>query len=179
VPLILYQEQELGSAGIVFLEEKAPLSLCACGPMNLVALVIASAVCCQQERAAWPWYGGPNRTDILHEAPLTPDGKGMRVLWQYEGYRRGSMQAEVAISPQGVMFFTSGHDGTSALVQMSRDEAGYRFSTIYSDPQQDRHQLRACSEWRRGHWWDGQLYHVSNHFASHGLLSGPISSPVA
>jgi hypothetical protein len=98
------------------------------------------------------------------------DPKTGKVLWQYEGYRRGSIQAEVAISPDGYMFFTSGHDGTSSLVHMTRDDAGYHFDVVYYDPQKDRAKTRACSEWRRGHWWDGHLYHVSNHFASHGLL---------
>ena len=93
-----------------------------------------------------------------------------KILWQYEGYRRGSIQAEVAISPDGCLFFTSGHNGASALVKMRKDDAGYHFADIYNDPPQDRGKTRACSEWRPGHWWNGHLYHVSNHFASHGLL---------
>ncbi len=92
------------------------------------------------------------------------------VRWQYEGYRRGTIQAEVALSPEGYMFFTSGHDGASALVHMAKGEAGYHFRDIYNDGPRQRGKTRACSEWRPGHWWDGHLYHVSNHFAQHGLL---------
>jgi hypothetical protein len=124
-------------------------------------------------------HASPLLLDVLGEMQIVAthkrvtfgaDPKTGKVLWQYEGYRRGTIQAEVSISPDGYMFFTSGHDGTSSLVHMTKDDEGYKFEVIYYDPQRDRHRTRACSEWRRGHWYDGHLYHVSNHFASHGLL---------
>jgi hypothetical protein len=62
------------------------------------------------------------------------DAQAGKLLWQYEGYRRGSTQAEVAVSPDGYMFFTSGHDGTSSLVHMSNEDNGYHFDVIYYDP---------------------------------------------
>ena len=124
-------------------------------------------------------HASPILADVLGErqvvathkrVTLGADPRTGEVLWQYEGYRRGSIQAEVAISPDGYLFFTSGHNGASALVRMTRDGDGYRFEDIYNDGPKDRGRTRACSEWRPGQWWDGHLYHVSNHFASHGLL---------
>jgi len=91
-----------------------------------------------------------------------------KVLWQYEGYQRGTIQAEAAVSEDGYLFLASGHDGGSAMAQVTKTDEGFSVRGIYHDDQP--HQARACSEWRPGHWWDGHLYHVSNHFAQHGLL---------
>jgi outer membrane protein assembly factor BamB len=124
-------------------------------------------------------HASPILADVLGERQVVATHKRVtfgadpetgKVLWQYEGYRRGTIQAEVAISSEGYLFFTSGHDGASALVKMTKDEKGYHFRDIYNDGPKMRSKTRACSEWRPGHWWDGHLYHVSNHFASHGLL---------
>lgn len=92
------------------------------------------------------------------------------VLWQYEGYPRGTIQAEIAIDPEGRAFATSGHDGCSAMFRVTRSEGSWQVDEIYTYPPQDRGKARACSEWRRGYWYDGHLYHVSNHYAKHGLL---------
>jgi hypothetical protein len=130
-------------------------------------------------RAISSLHATPILADVLGERAIVAthklvtfgaDPRTGRVLWQYEGYRRGTIQAEVAVSPDGYLFFTSGHDGASALVRMTRGDGGYRFIDIYNDGPKMRGKTRACSEWRPGHWWKGHLYHVSNHFASHGLL---------
>jgi hypothetical protein len=113
--------------------------------------------------------GGVRQIVVTHRrATFGVEPKTGEVLWQYEGYPRGTIQAEAAVSADGHIFLTSGHDGTSALAQVTRTAGGFAVREIYSD--RERGQARACSEWRPGRWWDGHLYHVSNHFAQHGLL---------
>ena len=99
------------------------------------------------------------------------------IRWQYEGYRRGTIEAEVAISPDGRLFYQWPQRRECARANGTK-RGRFQFIDVYNDGPDKRSSTRACSEWRRGHWYDSHLYHVSNHFASHGLLCMDVGGTV-
>ncbi len=98
------------------------------------------------------------------------DGKR---LWNWEGYQRKTLRSTPSISPDGHIFVASGHEGSSALLRVTRSGTAWICTTVYADGLHGRaeakkdspfapycgpHLVEGNDFYNSGAWWNGALY---------------------
>jgi outer membrane protein assembly factor BamB len=95
---------------------------------------------------------------------ISPDGK---VLWTWDGYRKGTILGAPCVSPEGHIFVTSGHNGGSGMCRVTREDGAWKAVTVWVD--ENRGTTRTCNEVNGAAWTRGHFYIVGSHFVSYGL----------
>ena len=91
-------------------------------------------------------------------AGISPKGE---LLWNWDGYRRGTLTASPSISPDGYIYVCSGHDGESALFQVTLKDSAWECRTVYAEVRGSTpHHVSFNKVVNSAAWWDGAFYTI-------------------
>ena len=94
-------------------------------------------------------------------AGISPQGE---LLWNWDGYRKGTLTASPSINPDGYIYVCSGHYGQSALFQVTLEDGAWQCRKVYSDGRQEdgtkdeSHLVSFNKVVNSAAWWDGAFY---------------------
>jgi hypothetical protein len=119
--------------------------------------------------------GGIRQIVMHYQGGVAGVGLDGKRLWTWEGYRRGTLRTTPSVSPEGLIFVASGHEGSSAMFRVSRAGDDWTCTTIYADGLTGRgqsvkdkdnnpfwptvpHLVDGNDFYNSGAWWDEALY---------------------
>jgi outer membrane protein assembly factor BamB len=98
-------------------------------------------------------FDGVRQIVVHHDSGVSgvsPDGK---LLWNWDGYRRGTLTATPTVAPDGHIYVSSGHEGSCALFRVTRRDGQWTCTTVFVDGETGRHSVSAAG--RMPHLIDG------------------------
>jgi outer membrane protein assembly factor BamB len=117
--------------------------------------------------------GGVRQIVMHHQGGVGGVALDGKKLWNWDGYQRKTLRSTPSISPDGHIFVASGHEGSSALLQVTRTGDTWTCTTVYADGLRGRaeakkdspfapfcgpHLVEGNDFYNSGAWWDNSLY---------------------
>lgn len=78
---------------------------------------------------------GVRQIVVHHDSGVSGVGLDGKLLWNWDGYRRGTLTATPTVAPDGHVYVSSGHEGSSALFRVTRAAGTWSCTTIFVDGQ--------------------------------------------
>lgn len=125
--------------------------------------------------------GGVRQIVMHHQGGVGGVALDGKKLWNWDGYQRKTLRSTPSVSPDGHVFVASGHEGSSALLRVTRTGQTWTPATVYADGLRGRgeakkdspfgpgcgpHLVEGNDFYNSGAWWDGALY-VSGYMGLH------------
>jgi outer membrane protein assembly factor BamB len=116
---------------------------------------------------------GVRQIVIHHTSGVAGVGLDGKLLWNWDGYRRGTLTATPTVAPDGHIYVSSGHEGSSALFRVVREGGKWLCTTVFVDGTKGKGEVQGTGQdgkmphliygnWNitSAAWWDGCFYAV-------------------
>ena len=164
--LLLFVAQKKGGAALVALDRRN-------GEARWVADAPGGGWMIHAPQSAT--IGGVRQIVMHHGKGATGFDLAGKPLWTWTDYQRWSLRSCPSVSPEGLIFVASGHEGSSAMFRVSRHGDDWTCTTIYADGLTGRgkgvkdkdtnpfwptvpHLVDGNDYYSSGAWWDEALY---------------------
>lgn len=103
-----------------------------------------------------------------HTSGVCGVGLDGTLLWNWTDYRRGTLTATPTVTPGGFIYVSSGHEGSCALFQVTRNGSEWQCRTVFCDGEKGKNEVTVngvtahliYGNWNvtSAAWWEGSFY---------------------